>query len=165
MKALIFPFFAAIALLTSPTASAQDRTEARNDNYGYDKNHQVTPEERARWEAAHKDGRKDDRRADRKDDGATARKDGRKDEGVADRKDGRREDGVADRKDGRKDNGVADRKEGGKDARNDSGKGPRKDDRKGKDVNYGFDKNHQVTPEERTRWEEAHKNDAGRQGT
>lgn len=157
MKALIFPFFAAIALLNSPTASAQDRTESRTDNYGYDKNHQVTPEERARWEAVHKDERKDDRRGDRKDDGATARKDGRKDNGVADRKDGR------------KDNSVADRKEGGKDARNDNGKGPRKDDRgadhKGKDVNYGFEKSHQVTLEERARWEEAHKNDAGRQGT
>jgi hypothetical protein len=131
MKKLIFPLFAAIALLASTEASAQDRPAARNDNYGYDKAHQVTPEERAQWEAAHKDGRKDDRRADRKDD----RKDERKDDRKVARKD--------DRKDDRK-------------------KDDPKDDRKKKDFNYGFDKNHQVTPQERARWEETHKNGNGR---
>jgi hypothetical protein len=137
MKKLIFSLVAAIALLTTQAASAQDRPEAHNDNYGYDKNHQVTPEERARWEAAHKDGRKDDRRTDRKD--------GRKDNGVADRKD----------------SGKDARKEGPKDDRKAPRKDDRRDDRKGKDTNYGFDKNHQVTPEERARWEEAHKTDSG----
>ena len=34
-----------------------------------------------------------------------------------------------------------------------------RDDRNSKDFNYGFDKNHKVTPQERARWEEAHRND------
>lgn len=134
MKTLIFSIFAAVALFTSTAAAAQSRPETRPDNYGYDKNHQVTPEERARWEEAHKDGRKDDQQADRKD--------GRKDAGVADRKENRKTDQKDDRKDARKDD--------------------RRDDRKDKDFNYGFDKSHQVTPEERARWEAAHKNDSRR---
>lgn len=32
-------------------------------------------------------------------------------------------------------------------------------DRNNKDFNYGFDKKHKVTPDERKRWEDSHKND------
>ncbi|MDO7853013.1 hypothetical protein [Hymenobacter convexus] len=35
----------------------------------------------------------------------------------------------------------------------------RQNDRNDKDFNYGFDKKHRVTPDERKRWEEAHRND------
>ncbi|GAB3869562.1 hypothetical protein GCM10028824_16760 [Hymenobacter segetis] len=34
-----------------------------------------------------------------------------------------------------------------------------RDDRNSKDFNYGFDKKHRVTPQERARWEAAHRND------
>ena len=106
----------------------------QDSNYGYDKTHKVTPAERAKWEATHKndDNRKDDKRVadNRKDD---KRNDTRKD----DRKDDKRND---DRKD---------------DKRNDD----RKDDRNGQNTNYGYDKTHQVTPEERAKWEANHKND------
>jgi hypothetical protein len=116
-----------------------ERFNDRNDkdfNYGFDKKHKVTPEERKRWEDAHKNDRKD-----QKDD----RKDFKKDQ-KDDRKD-LKKDLKDDRKDFKKDQ-KDDRKEFKKD---------QKDDRK--DNNYGFDKNHKVTPEERARWEAAHKND------
>lgn len=137
MKTSFFSILAAASLLATsifaatPTASSHDRDEhhptqqgpyARNDkdfNYGFDKKHKVTPEERKRWEDAHKNDRKDDRKED---------KDDRKD---------RKEDYKDDRKDERKD---------------------RKDDRKDKDFNYGFEKSHKVTPQERARWEETHRN-------
>jgi len=32
----------------------------------------------------------------------------------------------------------------------------------GRDFNYGYDRNHRVTPAERARWEAAHRNDYGR---
>ena len=88
-----------------------DRFNDRNNkdfNYGYDKKHQVSPDERKRWEDAHKKDRKDFKN---------------------------------DRKDDRKDY-----------------KDDRKDDRKDA-KNYGYDKSHKVTPQERARWEAAHKND------
>lgn len=138
MKTSFFSILAAVSLLaTSAFASApaglsnghdnsriaqqgpNNRFNDRNDkdfNYGFDKKHQVTSEERKRWEEAHKNDRKDERK-----DLKEIRKDERKDY-----------------KDERKD---------------------RKDDRKDKDFNYGFDKNHKVTPQERARWEEAHRND------
>jgi hypothetical protein len=39
-----------------------DHRDGKDNNYGFDKNHRVTPEERARWEAAHKNDRRDDHR-------------------------------------------------------------------------------------------------------
>ena len=72
MKTSLLSLAAAFALLAStnsfaaaPIASADwkndrredDRRNDRNDrdfNYGYDRNHRVTPAERARWEAAHR---------------------------------------------------------------------------------------------------------------
>lgn len=140
MKTSLFSVIAAASLLgttafaAAPTSSIHDRDgrpsaqqnpndrfNDRNDkdfNYGFDKKHKVTSDERKRWEDAHKD-RKDDRKEDRKD-YKEARKDDRKDY-----------------------------------------KDDRKDDRKD-DKNYGYDKNHKVTPEERARWEAAHKNDIRR---
>ncbi|GGF26791.1 hypothetical protein [Hymenobacter cavernae] len=35
-------------------------------------------------------------------------------------------------------------------------------DRNDRDFNYGYDRNHRVTPAERARWEAAHRNDYGR---
>ncbi|MCB2379384.1 hypothetical protein LGH70_17430 [Hymenobacter sp. BT635] len=35
----------------------------------------------------------------------------------------------------------------------------RRDDRNDKDFNYGYDRNHRVTPAEKARWEAAHRND------
>lgn len=69
MKASLFSLLAAAALFTTTTSMAApfpgDRYNDRNSkdfNYGFDKNHRVTPKERDRWEAAHRDDRKDDRR-------------------------------------------------------------------------------------------------------
>ena len=132
MKASFFSILAAASLLATTSFAAtpasfepdsrpaqqnpNDRFNNRNDkdfNYGFDKKHKVTPDERKRWEDAHKNDRKDDRK---------------------------------DNKEDRKD-------------RKDDQKDVRKDDRKdGKDSNYGYDKNHRVTPEERSRWEAAHRN-------
>ncbi|MBO0357544.1 hypothetical protein J0X19_06270 [Hymenobacter sp. BT186] len=47
------------------------RRDDRNDrdfNYGYDRKHKVTAQERARWEAAHRNDRNDYRDNDRRDD-------------------------------------------------------------------------------------------------
>jgi len=66
MKATFFASLAAAALLTATSvfaaslADSHDRDGHRDDNYGYDRNHRVTPQERARYEAAHRN----DRRAD-----------------------------------------------------------------------------------------------------
>ncbi|GAB3580000.1 hypothetical protein [Hymenobacter daeguensis] len=136
MKTALFSILAAASLLTASASAATPalpgpelRTEQQNPNdrfndrnsrdfnYGFDKNHKVTPDERKRWEEAHKNDLRDDRK-----DYKNERKDERKD-----------------------------RREDMKDAR--------KDERKDKDFNYGFDKNHKVTPQERARWEEAHRND------
>jgi hypothetical protein len=85
----------------------------------------VTPQEKARWEAAHKND--NDKHEDRKND---------------------------DKRDDHKGNDKrADIKH---DDRRDDDK---RDDRKGGDSNYGYDKSHQVTPQEKARWEAAHKND------
>ena len=65
MKASLFPIIAAAALFTSSAAFAAEgpfdrRYDGRDDrnskdfNYGYDRNHRVTAQERARWEAAHR---------------------------------------------------------------------------------------------------------------
>lgn len=83
MKTTLFSILAAATLFVStpsfaaaPAANpfdnrkAYDRLNDRNDrdfNYGYDKKHRVTPQERARWEAAHRDDRRDDRNNDRRD--------------------------------------------------------------------------------------------------
>jgi poly(3-hydroxybutyrate) depolymerase len=140
MKASLFSALAAAALLASSTASfaaappvasfgshdpynRYDDRNSRDFNYGYDRSHRVTPSERARWEAAHRNDRKDDRR-DYKDDVKDARRDYKNDI---------------------------------KDARRDY-----KDDRNSKDFNYGFDKKHRVTAQERARWEAAHRYDGRR---
>ena len=65
MKTTLFATLATAALLTATSAFAapyndhdhdgpryeQQRPGDRNFNYGYDKKHRVTPQERARWEA------------------------------------------------------------------------------------------------------------------
>lgn len=88
-------------------------------NYGYDRSHRVTPSERTRWEAAHRDAKDDrkDARRDYKDDVKDARRDYKDDI---------------------------------KDARRDY-----KDDRNSKD--YGYDRSHRVSAQERARWEAAHR--------
>jgi hypothetical protein len=80
MKASLFSLLAAAALFTSSAAFAAEdpfdrRYDGRDDrnskdfNYGYDRSHRVTNAEKARWEAAHRnDRRDDDRRNDRDDD-------------------------------------------------------------------------------------------------
>ncbi|MDO7849496.1 hypothetical protein Q5H92_24235 [Hymenobacter sp. M29] len=137
MKTSLLSILAAASLMASTamaaptTASASatiqqnpyDRLNDRNDkdfNYGFDKKHRVTPDERKRWEEAHRNDRKEDKR-DRKED----RKDDKRDE------------------------------------KNDR-KYDKRDDRNDKDFNYGFDKKHRVTNEERARWEAAHRNDGRR---
>lgn len=46
------------------------------------------------------------------------------------------------------------------DRRVDQGPGNRYDDRNSKDFNYGFDRKHRVTPQEKARWEAAHQGPA-----
>ncbi|MBF9236698.1 hypothetical protein I2I05_04760 [Hymenobacter sp. BT683] len=151
MKASLFSLIAAATLLASSTAFAaapaavsierhdpNDRYNDRNSkdfNYGYNRNHRVTATERARWEAAHRNDRNDWKKNQKYD-----RKDDRRDD-KNDRKDDRRDD-KNDRKDDRRDY-----------------KDDRKDDRNNKDFNYGYDKKHRVTAQERARWEAAHRND------
>jgi hypothetical protein len=78
MKASLFSIIAAAALFTSTASFAaagpydnhrndRDDRNSKDFNYGFDKKHRVTPQERARWEAAHRDNRNDDRRDDRQD--------------------------------------------------------------------------------------------------
>ena len=62
----------------------------------------------------------------------------------------------------RKDDKHDGRKDDHKDDKHDNRKNDKHDDRNDKDFNYGFDKKHKVTPEERTRWEAAHRNDGRR---
>jgi hypothetical protein len=75
MKSFLFAALATASLLTSSCASAtafdhdrddhryeQQRPGDRDFNYGYDRNHRVTPQERARWEAQHRNDRRDDDR-------------------------------------------------------------------------------------------------------
>jgi hypothetical protein len=59
MKTPLFATLAAAALLTATSAFAAPfqgpgRDNNRNDNYGYAKGHRVTPQEKARWEAEHR---------------------------------------------------------------------------------------------------------------
>jgi hypothetical protein len=83
MKSFLFAALATASLLTSTGAFAaaplagpgsryeQQRPGDRDFNYGYDRNHRVTPPERARWEAQHRNDRREDDRRDndrRKDD-------------------------------------------------------------------------------------------------
>ncbi|GAB3580004.1 hypothetical protein [Hymenobacter daeguensis] len=84
MKTTLFSILAAATLFVSTPSMAAapaafpldnrnpyDRLNDRNDkdfNYGFDKRHRVTPQERARWEAAYRNDRRDDRRDDRFDD-------------------------------------------------------------------------------------------------
>jgi hypothetical protein len=81
MKSFLFAALATASLLTSTGAFAaapfdnhdrdnryaQQRPGDRDFNYGYDRNHRVTPQERARYEAQHRNDRRDDRN-DRRDD-------------------------------------------------------------------------------------------------
>jgi hypothetical protein len=78
MKSFLFAALATASLLTSTGAFAaaplagpgrdhryeQQRPGDRDFNYGYDRNHRVTPQERARWEAEHRNDRRDDDRRD-----------------------------------------------------------------------------------------------------
>ncbi|UOQ96998.1 hypothetical protein MUN81_17375 [Hymenobacter sp. 5317J-9] len=67
MKASLFSLLAAAALFTSTASFAAEgpfdhRYDDRNSkdfNYGYDRNHRVTAAEKARWEAAHRNDRRD----------------------------------------------------------------------------------------------------------
>lgn len=73
MKSFLLAALAAASLLTSTSAFAaspfagpgpryeQQRPGDRDFNYGYDRNHRVTPQERARWEAQHRNDRRDDK--------------------------------------------------------------------------------------------------------
>lgn len=76
MKTSLLSLAAAVALLASTASFAatpdhdrdNDRRTSRgqddrkdhdkDNNYGYDKNHKVTAQERARWEAQHKNDRR-----------------------------------------------------------------------------------------------------------
>lgn len=73
MKSFLFAALASASLLTSTGAFAaapgndhdryeQQRPGDRDFNYGYDRQHRVTPQERARWEAQHRNDRRDDDR-------------------------------------------------------------------------------------------------------
>jgi hypothetical protein len=119
MKASLFASLAAAALLTATSAFAAPlpgrdhdgpryelRPGDRDFNYGYAKSYRVSAKERARWEAAHRNDRRDD---------------------------DRRRDNDRRRDDDRRDNDRFDRSQ-----------------------NYGFDRDHRVTPDERRRWEAAH---------
>jgi hypothetical protein len=76
MKSFLFAALATASLLTSSCASAtafdhdrdnryEQRPGDRDFNYGYDRNHRVTAQERARWEAQHRNDRRDDDKFDR----------------------------------------------------------------------------------------------------
>lgn len=113
MKANLFASFAATALLaaTSAFAAPTPAQQGPGNNYGYDRNHRVTPQERARYEAQHRNDKHDDRRDN-------------------DHKDN-----------GRRDNDKHD---------------DRRDDKFDRNKNYGFDRDHKVTPDERRNWEQGH---------
>ena len=144
MKSTLLSLAAAFLLVTSTFAApapGQDnrnqdvaRRDDRNDkdfNYGYDKKHKVTPAEKARWEAAHKNDKRDDRKED-------------------DRRDANY--GYD------KNHKVTPQEKARWEAAH---KNDRKDDnrRNDKDFNYGYAKNHRVTAQEKARWEAAHRND------
>ena len=64
MRATIFASFAATALLAATStfaAPAHDQDgryqQGPANNYGYDRNHKITPRERANWEAQHRNDR------------------------------------------------------------------------------------------------------------
>ena len=150
MKTLFFSLATTVALLTTAAASAQGHpterttdkrasTAERNDNYGYAKDHKVTAQERARWEAAHK---KDQRQNEHDDKGSSthsATNHSASSQGRPRQEEARKND----RQDERhaQDNDRADE---------------RRASANGKDVNYGYPKNHTVTAQERARWEAAH---------
>jgi Ni/Co efflux regulator RcnB len=55
MKTPLFATLAAAALLTATSAfAAPFQGPGRNDNYGYAKGHRVTPQEKTRWDAEHR---------------------------------------------------------------------------------------------------------------
>jgi hypothetical protein len=76
MKASLFATLAAAALLTATSAFAAPlpghdgpryelRPGDRDFNYGYPRGYRVSAKERARWEAAHRNDRRDNDRFDR----------------------------------------------------------------------------------------------------
>lgn len=83
MKSFLFAALASASLLASTSAFAaapisdnhdrdgryeQGPGQHRDDNYGYDRNHRVTPQEMARYQAQHRNdnrGRDNDRRDDK----------------------------------------------------------------------------------------------------
>ncbi|TGD79679.1 hypothetical protein [Hymenobacter wooponensis] len=78
--ALIFTASSAFAAPAFPNHDNKPKYGTdRNSNYGYDKNHRVTPAEKARWEAAQRTARRDDYRDDRRDDRRDNRDYGRND--------------------------------------------------------------------------------------
>jgi len=110
----------------------RDPRNEKDFNYGYDKNHKVTPQERAKWEKEHKDDRRDDRNTKDFNYGydknhKVTLQERAKWEAAHPKK----------QQDDRKDH----------------------DPRNEKDFNYGYDKNHKVTPQERAKWEKEHKGD------
>lgn len=75
MKSFLFAALVTASLLTNTGAFAaaplagpgrdsryeQQRPGDRDFNYGYDRNHRVTAQEKARWEAQHRNDRRDDK--------------------------------------------------------------------------------------------------------
>jgi len=76
MKSFLLAALASASLFTTTGAFAaapgndhdryeQQRPGDRDFNYGYDRQHRVTPQERARWEAQHRNDRRDNDKFDR----------------------------------------------------------------------------------------------------
>ncbi|HEX8328585.1 MAG TPA: hypothetical protein VF629_13670 [Hymenobacter sp.] len=147
MKASLFSILAAAALLASSTASfaaappvalfgSHDPYDRYNDRNSKDFNYGYDRNHRVTSsERARWEAAHKNDRNDRKND----RKDDRRDY-KDDRRDDRR-----DYKDDRRD----DRRDG-------------RDDRNSRDFNYGYDRNHRVSAQERARWEAAHRYDSRR---
>lgn len=137
MKTSLFATLATAVLLTATSAFAaagpdgpryQQRPGDRDFNYGYDRNHTVTPKERARYEAAHRNDRRDDNN------------------GRADNR-GRDNDRRDDKFDRNKNYGFdRDHKVTREERRNWE-----------QSHNYGYAQDHRVTPQERARWEASYR--------
>jgi hypothetical protein len=133
MKSFLFAALASASLLAGPSAFATSFADNgryeqgpgdRNFNYGYDRNHRVTREEIARYQAQHRSdnrGRDNDHRDN-------------------DRRDNDRRDDHFDRN-----------KNYGFDRDHRVTRDERRDWERSH--NYGYAQNHRVTPQERARWE------------
>jgi hypothetical protein len=96
MKSSLFATLATAALLTATNAFAAP-LQGPGNNYGYDKNHRVTPQERARWEAQHKNDRHDNDHKDDRRDNDRRDNDRRDNDHKNDRRDNDRKDDKFDR--------------------------------------------------------------------